>query len=327
MLPPRPHVEVNRGVEPSYNSESAKEAIEGQGLSHGVPHLDGSERTHPGHTAGSTTLRDLDRVNRTLPDVIHRLLYRKTGAYRMKEVNLFEFSLFGFDHKVTPHTNRRYLTSFTKCLFLISLLPCSDNDRKAIDVAAAYRATTAIFPRTTIMVENLFLPITIRMTTGGTQEGVKRMAEEAARQRLQEFMTLCAIEEHEVITTRDLAEKIAPTDFHVNIYRIESLCRRNQRFQELMEKFAQSYVNRLKKRNQLAIDEDEAIAECVRYGHQEAAVHITFSEIGYLVNVYLGPELPFMAAIMNRQIDGAPLSGVNLTNIALHKHYPRSQAV
>lgn len=80
---------------------------------------------------------------------------------------------------------------------------------------------------------------------------------------------------------------------------------------------AAKFVDRQRKNGRLAIEEGRAVDLAIQYLHEEIAVYLVLAEEGWLVDVYLGDELPTLKRIIKGVIPGAPHALTQRINVAL----------
>jgi hypothetical protein len=90
-------------------------------------------------------------------------------------------------------------------------------------------------------------------------------------------------------------------------------------FKNAIDIDAKSYVDRQKTRNNIKLNESEALALSILYLKQEVAVYLWLAEHGWLIDLYLGNEIPTLAKIIEGKIPGAPDALKQRVNIGLRK--------
>jgi tRNA-dependent cyclodipeptide synthase len=220
--------------------------------------------------------------------------------------------------KVTPagacwRTNAKAFYTASVCL-----------DGKPIDdVAAAYKWIISRRDINFILVGDALNRITLQIRDGLS----KHEAEQRAELESQLFVRrLISSINDKSATIRKTSFLFSSAEFVKCLDEIRSSYNACKDFQSSVTSDAKLYVDRQQKKAKLALDYNQSIELSIQYLKEEIAVYLMLAKEDYLVDFYLGQEIPTLAKIINGKLPNAPKPLKARINIALQKRQ-RSAAV
>ncbi len=225
----------------------------------------------------------------------------------------------GFKKNTTPKNID--LSNYGNFVYSVSV----GANRSLNDVVGAYvwAKEEKQYPIDAILIGDGLYKITLAVLEGLKGAEAEHKAIEAGKQLIDSFEKIACIEGVRLLKTTEL---IATTAFHNAFGRIESFFTSDNIFREAIIKDAFSYVDRQKLNSALKIDEMEAKALSVLYLKQEVAIYLLLAEQGWLVDFYLGKEIPTLAKIMTGEIPTAPEALKRRVNVGLQRKKSRMSA-
>ena len=222
--------------------------------------------------------------------------------------------------RITPH--RRALPDYNeKCLYSVSI---GAHELKIDQVVHAYKWAAKTFSSCALLLGDGLYRSTLQIIEGISEQDAIIKAEYKSKLTLDDFnMRIQELPPPNIIRTRDIIET---SEFGSHLETIERLYFGNSRFADSVNEDALWFVNRQKRNLRLGLSVESAIKLSRFYVKQEVAVYSHLAEQGYLIDVYLGREIPTLAKLMTEEIiGGVPRPLVNRTNISLEKRVSRRE--
>lgn len=107
------------------------------------------------------------------------------------------------------------------------------------------------------------------------------------------------------------------SDFGPALEEIRSFHESSEHFRESVTSDAMMFVDRQTRQGRLAVSREHALDLAIHYLHEEIAVYLLLARDGWLVDVYIGNELPTLERITMGQIEHAPQVLTERVNVAL----------
>jgi len=214
-----------------------------------------------------------------------------------------------FRAKVTP---QQHLDELRRGNSLYGVSIGSSNKSSDL-VRAGYEWTTHHFDRCAILLGDSLFRITLKIQKGLDPSSAVVAAQEAGNSVL---ATLIGGFETppEVFRCSDI---MRTAEFGPALHQITKLFDTQSVFRGSIRSDAFSFVERQSVRGRLAIDRETAIDLAIHYLHEEIAVYLVLAEQGWLIDVYIGHELPTLARIIDGNILNAPEALRRRINVSL----------
>ncbi len=200
-----------------------------------------------------------------------------------------------FAIKTTPQGKSSKLEDFDRCLYGVSV---GATNKKIEDILEGYRWARANFQRCCILLGDSLYRFTIQIQRNISSEEAARIAFTSGQKLVEQvFSRLPCIPE--IIRCSDI---LANPRFSEYLHEIQALYEINHTFRESLNNDAQTFVRRQEKKERLAISVSDAVEIATSYLIEEIAVYGCLAEQGWVVDVYLGDELPTLAKIISGEI-------------------------
>lgn len=214
-----------------------------------------------------------------------------------------------FRAKITPPQQLVDLQGL-KCLYGVSI---GSKDQSVQLVKHGYGWALAHFPRCAILLGDSLYRITLQIQNGIEPRVAQSTATAAGDSVLSELLK----------GTRTNVEVIrcsfmmAQPEFGPVLEEIKTLHESNKHFRESVTSDALMFVDRQFRKGRLAVTREQALDLAIQYLHEEIAVYLLLGTEGWLVDVYLGHELPTLERITLGEIKHAPDILRQRVNVAL----------
>lgn len=219
-------------------------------------------------------------------------------------------SQYRISAKMTPQHKLEAVDLAVKCLFGISV---SATPRCPLKMAAALDWALDRFSNTQILIGDSLYRITLQLQRGLHEDLALKTAQGFGDAQL-EAIQQCAKRWPQVIRTSEILRENV---FLEALTLIENLYTSDIAFSNSVQSDAAIFVERQLRRGRLFVSYEAALALSIRYLIEEVAVYLVLAHSGWLLDVYVGKELPTLARIIQGEIPAAPISLKNRTNISL----------
>lgn len=208
-----------------------------------------------------------------------------------------------FAIKTTPHDKISQLKEFDKCLYGVSV---GAVNKHIEDILEGYRWAQANFRRCCILLGDSLYRFTVQIQRGISSEEAGRVALFSGK-KLAEQMVSRLPRIPEIIRCSDV---LANPRFSEYLHETQTLHDRNSALRDSLEDDAQIFVRRQAQKGRLAVSVEDAVELAVSYLIEEVAIYGCLAEQGWIVDIYLGEELPTLSKIISGDIPGVtgPLS-------------------
>ena len=214
--------------------------------------------------------------------------------------------------KTTPGHALERLPRETRCLYTVSV----PQHQSMPDLVAGYRWTRARFAESAVLVGDGLYRHTLCALRGLDPQAAVQAAAEEGDELLRLFERELGQPIDHLVRTSSLLRTAA---FHRADAEIVGLFEDNAAFAAAVTRDAEAFTRRQALHGHLAVPEATATAFAVKYLQEEVAVYLALARDGWLVDVYLGHELPTLAGIIKHRIAGAPDELARRINISLHR--------
>ena len=153
----------------------------------------------------------------------------------------------------------------------------------------------------------------MQIQRGQNPKAAKQLAQKAGQRILEQILSQLTLLP-EVIRTSDM---LAHARFKEHLKEVRTLYDTNWSFHESVQSDALAFVNRQALRGRLGLSEPEAVDLAAAYLVEEIAVYSCLAEEGWLVDVYLGAELPTLLRFINGELSGTSAPLHKRINVAL----------
>ena len=175
-------------------------------------------------------------------------------------------------------------------------------DPRIDDLVDSYSSAASLFPRCTVLLGDGPYRLTLRICEGYDQalasgEGIRRGTALLANIRSRVVGHL------ECVRTSEL---MGHADFRAALENIERLFETTSSFSDSVLQDAQRFVERQFRQDRVRIPLREALTLSVQYVKEEIAIYLERASKGWLVECYMGAELPTLAKIIEGHIPLAP---------------------
>ncbi len=211
---------------------------------------------------------------------------------------------------VTPPERRTELTKHNKCLYGVSVGLTSISIEDHI-VALSWIANN--FKQHGILLGDSLYRFTLQIQKGLTPTQAEISTKEYGNKQMEllnDHLSLLP----KVIRCSDILHK---QTFTKDLKVVREWFRNNPDFQSSVTNDAIFFISRQTKAGRLATSEGKAIELATSYLLEEIAIYHHLASEGWLVDAYLGKELPTLAKIIQADIPGSYGQLTNRTNISL----------
>jgi tRNA-dependent cyclodipeptide synthase len=186
------------------------------------------------------------------------------------------------------------------------------------DLVDGYRWTLAHFAECAVLVGDGLYRHTLCALRGLDPMAAVQAAQEEGDELLRQFEREYGRPIGRLVRTTALLRTGAFRDAHAAIVRLYD---ENTSFAAAVARDAQAFSHRQALHGHLAVPESTATAFAIKCLQEEVAVYLALARDGWLLDVYLGQELPTLARIIKHRIDGAPDELVRRINISLRTRH------
>lgn len=211
---------------------------------------------------------------------------------------------------VTPPSQRSKLPNFDRCLYAVSI---GGHNKPIEDVLQGYRWAIGHFKRCGILLGDSLYRFTVQIQRGSNPKAAKQIAYKAGQLTLDQIVSQMT-RLPEVIRTSDMLTHARFKEYQEEV---QALYDTKQEFLNSVQADAQVFVRRQATRGRLALSEAEAIDLAAAYLLEEIAIYGCLAEEGWLVDVYLGSELPSLQRFITGELSGTSAPLHKRVNVAL----------
>jgi hypothetical protein len=188
-----------------------------------------------------------------------------------------------------------------KALYTVSVGAVGKSLTEVID---GNKWATETFSASSILLGDGLFRITLQITDG-LEEGAASVAAKTAGDRTLEELIRYSGSSADYIRSSSVMGR---PDFFDTLKVIRDIRNRQRAFAASIHADAEVFVERQSRKNRLKIDRKEALTLARRYVEEEVAVYLVLAQQGWLVDVYLGRELPTLRKIIDGELsDISPL--------------------
>ncbi len=217
-----------------------------------------------------------------------------------------------FEESVTP---RGYaLKGNERCFFTISV---GTHNQSVEEIAAAYSWAKSKYVISQLLIGDSLYKITLQIREGLTQVDAEKKAFEAAGMLIEDFGHFT--NEKQKISIRKTSDIMQSYEFKSSYVEVERFYEENEEFKNAVDADARKYIDRQIAKKNLKVDPGEGLDLSIMYLKQEIAVYLLLAEQGWLVDLYLGQEIPTLAKIMEGRLPAAPDALKRRVNIGLRR--------
>ena len=214
-----------------------------------------------------------------------------------------------FKVRITPPHDMSEVVLHSQCIYGVSI----GTPKSLADLVAGYDWARAHFKRCAILLGDGLYRITLQTREGLDETTAARRAIAEGTEVMRGFASSIGTEP-EIFRSSSLMLR---PEFGMALARIDSLYESDRKLRSSIDSGAAEFVERQIQNGRLAVSREEATRLSVRYVREEIAVYLLLAEAGWLVDVYLGRELPTLARIIGGEIPAAPQKLKDRINIAL----------
>ena len=223
-----------------------------------------------------------------------------------------------FKEIVTP---KRYNPKAKEiCFFTISV---GTKNQSIEEISAAYLWAKRKYIIKSLLIGDSLYRITLQIREGLTEEEANEKSAQISEKLISDFQNLT--HEKTPVSIKRTSNIIECVDFDKAYAEIESLYKVNNSFKDAVDADAQRYISRQRARKNLRVTPDEGLDLSISYLKQEIAVYLLLAEQGWLVDLYLGQEIPTLAKIMEGELPVAPEGLKRRVNIELRRQIERKE--
>ncbi len=212
--------------------------------------------------------------------------------------------------KVVPAERKDHLNSLDKCLYGVSV---GAVNMRIADVLDGYRWASANFKRCCILLGDSLYRFTIQIQKDVSAKDAERLAKASGQQLVEQILSRIT-RLPEIIRCSDVR---ATPRFIEYVHEIMALYSKNAGFRDSISSDALCFIKRQAQKGRLSISEEASIELATSYLIEEIAIYGCLAEQGWLVDVYLGDELPSLAKISCNEIPGFEGAITQRINISL----------
>lgn len=210
----------------------------------------------------------------------------------------------------TPKSARLHMNSFDRCLYGVSV---GSTNKPIEEILTGYRWAQANFKRCSILLGDSLYRFTLQIQQGcNSQEAVQLALKSgsAIAEKLISFLPRLP----EIIRCGDVLANPRFEEYHNEI---QKLYQNNTVFKSSIENDANTFVSRQASKDRLALTKSQSLDLAISYLIEEIAIYGCLAEQGWLVDVYLGKELPTLSKIITGDIVGTTDHLSKRVNISL----------
>jgi tRNA-dependent cyclodipeptide synthase len=223
-----------------------------------------------------------------------------------------------FRARVSPRDGLHIGTSQKRCLYGLSLGASARQFEKA---AAGYRWTVEKFGHCSLLLGDGLYRITLRICDGLSEDDATSISRLLGSELLWRFLHLVEDKRpKQIIRSSDLLDDVAFREARSNV---QTLCERESAFAQAVRDDATDFVERQRRKANIACTSATALALSTQYLIEEITVYLLLAERGWLLDVYLGRELSALAAIVEGRVQTAPPALKRRVNVAIRPRYGR----
>lgn len=219
-------------------------------------------------------------------------------------------SPYPFKATITPPSSAPTLAQSTKCLLGLSI---SAIPKPVDDVVAAFHWAQAKFPECAILVGDSLYRITLQIQRGLGENDATGIAHDIGDRQLNEVLAHLG-ERPRVFRSSEIMQR---SNFEPALSILRRQFDSDPLFSRAVRKDAETFVARQIRRGKLSTTSDTAVNLSIKYLLEEIAIYFVLAQEGWLVDVYLGNELPTLAMIIRGEIARAPMPLRKRINISL----------
>jgi len=211
---------------------------------------------------------------------------------------------------VTPPSLKAELSGFDRCLYAVSI---GGHNKPIEDVLQGYRWAIGHFGRCGILLGDSLYRFTLQIQRGSNPKLARQLARKAGQRTLDQIVSQLT-RLPEVIRSSDI---LTHARFKEYLEEVHALYDTNRPFRESVQSDARVFVSRQSARGRLALPESEAMDIASAYLVEEVAIYGCLAEEGWLVDVYLGAELPTLQRFITGELSGTSAPLHKRVNVAL----------
>jgi tRNA-dependent cyclodipeptide synthase len=211
--------------------------------------------------------------------------------------------------KITPNTATTSVWDSSRCLYGVSVGSKNGDVDSVVD---GFLWASTHFSRCGLLLGDSLYRFTLQIQRGLDELTATAEARSAGQEHLAAILQRLP-RTPEIIRCSDILH--AP-DFSLAFSKFERHFNLDADFNSSIMDDARSFVQRQMKSGRLALPEAQGMGLAIRYLVEEVAVYSYLADQGWLVDVYLGDELPTLARIINGDIPsvaGALSSRINIS--------------
>lgn len=212
--------------------------------------------------------------------------------------------------KVTPFGAATRITQLDRCIYTISVGPQPIDIPK---VLTGLQWTTTTFRQTAILVGDSLCRITLQIQMGYGEKA----SEIVGRQIGDTILQSLAARANNLPKVYRCSEIIQRQEFTNVVSNIRRLYTLDREFRSSLNADAEVFVERQERKGRLGCSRHRAVALSREYLLEEIAIYNVMGDCGWLVEAYLGNELPTLSRIMDGEFPNAPNTLQQRVNIAL----------
>lgn len=210
----------------------------------------------------------------------------------------------------TPPEARHDLAAHGQCLYGVSVGAIGKQTGELLD---GYRWSQAHFPRCAMLLGDSLYRFTLQIQQGCDGAAAAAIAQQRGQALADEILALLP----EPPSMLRCSEVLVQPGYAARHQAIAGLYREHAAFRASVEADALVFVRRQAAKQRLAVAEARALELAVIYLLEEIAIYDCLAGQGWLVDVYLGAELPTLAKIIAGAIAGVPGPLSQRVNISL----------
>lgn len=214
-----------------------------------------------------------------------------------------------FKAKITPPHRLEDLRSW-KCIYGVSI---GSRNKSIHVVRGGYRWAVDHFTHCSILLGDSLYRITLQIQNG-LEPSLASSTAAAAGDAVLADLLAGPYANADVIRCSEIMDRL---EFGSVLEEIKVLHEGNGDFRESITSDALMFVDRQSRQRRLAVNRENALDLAVHYLHEEIAVYLVLAREGWLVDVYLGDELPTLERITAGQIICVPDVLKRRVNVAL----------
>ena len=219
-----------------------------------------------------------------------------------------------FEESVTP---RGYAPKPNeRCFFTISV---GTHNQSVEEIAFAYSWAKSKYIISQLLIGDSLYKITLQIREGLTQADAENKAFEVAETLINDFRRFA--KEKRPISIKRTSDIMQSSEFKQAYFKVERFYEKDDGFKNAVDTDAQKYIDRQIAKKNLKVKPGEGLDLSILYLKQEIAVYLLLAEQGWLVDLYLGQEIPTLAKIMEGRLPAAPDALKRRVNIGLRRKF------